>query len=343
MVGIKDVAERAGVAVSTVSYVISGKRSVSPETRSAVLHAMRDLDYVPNRAARALRSHWGGSTHILALSAPAHGDTDYTNWSAFFLSVAKRSRHHGYEVLLLMDNDQVDDLTRLSDSGLVDGILLLDVDADDIRVDAARNLMVPMVSIGVPKDVSNVYAIDLDFERIGRDAVTTAYRMGHRHLLHIGGVPEVYERGSNFMIRLRESIHRAAQYLGITLTFMPANGADLKSSQQLIDEAFEKDPEISVIIGQPNMVYLNNIQVALERRGLTIPNDISMMAVATFGNASALMTPLDEIPMRPSATCARAVDMMIEVLSGKTLSPGVVELLESKVIRRGSMRNLGTA
>lgn len=60
MVGIKEVAERAGVAVSTVSYVISGKRSVSADTRLRVLQAMRELDYVPSRSARMLRRSRGG-------------------------------------------------------------------------------------------------------------------------------------------------------------------------------------------------------------------------------------------------------------------------------------------
>ena len=45
MAGIKDVAARAGVSISTVSYVMSGKRSVKEETRLKVLRAARELGY----------------------------------------------------------------------------------------------------------------------------------------------------------------------------------------------------------------------------------------------------------------------------------------------------------
>ena len=55
MAGIKDVAVRAGVSISTVSYVMSGKRSVRNETKIKVMQAARELNYFPNAGARMLR------------------------------------------------------------------------------------------------------------------------------------------------------------------------------------------------------------------------------------------------------------------------------------------------
>lgn len=282
----------------------------------------------------------GGGAKILALSAPEHDDTDYANWATFFLAVAQRSRKHGYEVLLLMNAHQTEELMRISDSGLIDGVLLLDVELDDERVELARKLLVPVVAIGIPDDTGNVYAIDLDFERMGREAVEIAYRLGHRHLLHFGGVSKVYERGSNFMIRTRDAVQRTAKRLGMTVTFVPAEGYDLDTTQRQIDEAFRRDRHISAVFGQSNMPHLNNMQAALSRRGLRIPDDISMMALATFGNAENLVCPLDEMPMQPFATCGRAVDVMADVLGGRDLASGVVELVPTKWIRRGSMRSV---
>ena len=63
-----DIAERAGVALSTVSYVLSGKRSVSPEIRERVLAAVEELSYRPHRSARALAS---GASHTIALFLPS--------------------------------------------------------------------------------------------------------------------------------------------------------------------------------------------------------------------------------------------------------------------------------
>ena len=67
MATIADVARRAGVAPSTVSYVLTNRRRISPPTRKAVERAIRDLDYRPHAGARALR---GARTRVLALSFP---------------------------------------------------------------------------------------------------------------------------------------------------------------------------------------------------------------------------------------------------------------------------------
>src|SRR5262249_57542160 len=62
------IAERAGVALSTVSYVLSGKRTVSQQMRERVLAAVEELDYRPYRPARALAS---GTSHTIALFLPS--------------------------------------------------------------------------------------------------------------------------------------------------------------------------------------------------------------------------------------------------------------------------------
>ena len=68
---IRDVAARAGVTISTVSYALSGKRSVPADVRLRVQRAIEELDYQPNASARALRQQ---STRTLGLLGPTHDD-----------------------------------------------------------------------------------------------------------------------------------------------------------------------------------------------------------------------------------------------------------------------------
>lgn len=99
MAGIKDVAARAGVSISTVSYVMSGKRSVKEETRLKVLRAARELGYRTSGQTRAVHGGW---TKVLALSSPLHEYTDYSNYAIFFFALATRAKRYGYDILLLM-------------------------------------------------------------------------------------------------------------------------------------------------------------------------------------------------------------------------------------------------
>ena len=141
MAGIKDVAARAGVSISTVSYVMSGKRSVKEETRLKVLRAARELGYRTSGQTRAIHGGW---TKVLALSSPLHEYTDYSNYAIFFFALATRAKRYGYDILLLMHEYGDRELTRIARSGMVDGILLLDVLMTDSRAEVAAMLDVPV-------------------------------------------------------------------------------------------------------------------------------------------------------------------------------------------------------
>lgn len=124
MANIHDVARVAGVSISTVSYALSGKRSIAESTRRRIDDAVLKLDYRPNAGARMLK---GTRTNILALSAPLHSGTYAPAHMTFVLSVATAARKYDYDVLLLTQDEATSGLRRVARSSLVDGIILLDV------------------------------------------------------------------------------------------------------------------------------------------------------------------------------------------------------------------------
>ena len=191
MVGIKDVAGKAGVSISTVSYVMSGKRPISPATRRRVLAAAREIGYVPapgEHAARATR------THFVALSSPVHDSTSYTNYFTYFLHFLRQARFHGYETLLLTEENGGEQLARLIDTGLVDGVVLMDVNMDDSRLAVAAATGVPFVSIGLPGADTGIPCVDIDFTLMGGGIIDRLDRLGHSRIMFIGGKHVDYER-----------------------------------------------------------------------------------------------------------------------------------------------------
>src|SRR4051812_16785391 len=75
MATIKDVAQRAGVAVSTISHALTGKRPVSAQTRQRIFEAIEELGYRPNHQAQALVS---GYTQNVALLFPFEYEAENT-------------------------------------------------------------------------------------------------------------------------------------------------------------------------------------------------------------------------------------------------------------------------
>ncbi len=136
MTGIKDVAREAGVSASTVSYVLSGKRSISAKTTDKVMAAVDKLGYTPDASARKMR---GMRNQLIALSSPIRGDINKARYNAYFLRTAWAARNAGYDVMLLTGPDAMKDIRRVTQSNLVDGVVLLDVEQDDERA-AAHDL-----------------------------------------------------------------------------------------------------------------------------------------------------------------------------------------------------------
>ena len=92
-----DVARLAGVSPSTVSYVISGRRTISDATKAKVLSAMRELNYTPDAFAQGLA---GSRRGILALHFPTSVDGYSSTEFEYVTAAMERARALGAEVLL---------------------------------------------------------------------------------------------------------------------------------------------------------------------------------------------------------------------------------------------------
>lgn len=337
MAGIKDVAKRSGVSISTVSYVLSGKRSVSKETKQKVLKAARELQYSPNAGARMLR---GDRTHIIALSAPMYETTDYSNYSVFFLKTVQRARRYHYDVLLVAGNDEEQDLDRIMESGLADGVIMLDVNIDDSRVRLARKSNIPFVSIGDPGDTDSMNAVDTDFARMGRMALDRLADAGHTKVLFMGGKKFDYDRGSNFMIRLRNAVLEEATRRGVNVVTLYQPDGDMAGLQKAVEGELKRNPDITAVLAQSSLLQLGNLTTALGRMGLRIPEDISVVSAGVGGDSSTLSTPVDSLPLLPDVVCQRGVDILMDVLAGKQQRSGTFELVAPTYVDHGSVAHL---
>jgi len=126
---MSDVAKRAGVALSTVSYALNGTRPVSTETRKRIFTAMDELGYRPHALARGLASK---RSRIIALLFPTpERGLGFTELE-FVTSAANAARDSGYNLLLwsseIHDQDEMYHLTR---QGLVDGVVVMEVCLED--------------------------------------------------------------------------------------------------------------------------------------------------------------------------------------------------------------------
>ena len=230
MATIGDVAQAAGVSRSTASYALSGKRAISADVRRRVEDAVRELGYTPNAGARALAT---SQTMVIGLLAQFLEDEFAPAMLQYMLGVSNTARELGYDILLVTEADGTRALRRITDSRMVDGVVLLNVAERDERLPILRAAGQPGALVGLPADCTGVDVFDLDFEEAGRLMVDHLHRLGHREVALVSQPEHVIERGGAYVWRLQNAAVEAARARGITLHTVSASSHQPDVGQDL--------------------------------------------------------------------------------------------------------------
>lgn len=319
MANITEVAEAAGVSISTVSYALSGKRPVSPDTRRRIQKVVDELGYTPNAGARMLA---GRRTQIFALTEPLRKDTHVPTHMLFVIATAIAARRSDYDILLLTDEQAQAGMSRVASNGLVDAILVLDVAPDDARVALARQIATPSIFIGVPDDNEGLICVDLDFEAAIARSVDLLADAGHRSIGLVGQADTAYEK-SNFPPRVRAGFLSRCAERGVDAAHGTTGGKHAsRSATRRTVSALLDGGATALVLHCAEEAHVA-VFAELAERGLRVPEDVSLISVGSSFDTSALAIPLDSIPLVPEASCDLAVALALESLEVVPPAPGV--------------------
>ncbi|HEY0247058.1 MAG TPA: LacI family DNA-binding transcriptional regulator [Gryllotalpicola sp.] len=310
---MQQVADRAGVSISTVSFVVNDTKPVTPETRERVLQAISELGYRRNTMARALASR---RSRILALIYPM---LDHRNHHAFIEAAATAAKEHGYNLVLwpLHSDDVGTEITSLIQAGFADGVLLMEVQFDDERVTRLQEANAPFALIGRTRELEGIDYVDIDFERSTELAIDELARLGHRDfglvIEDLSGTPLA---GYAPPFRTEETFRTVLAGRGLNgVVFRIPHRAQAISS--LADVMLRDAPRTTAIISMHDEASLSLV-TTLPHRGIQIPRDVSIIAIATSTAMAELMDPVLSAYDGPGWQLGReAAEALIARLEGR--------------------------
>jgi DNA-binding LacI/PurR family transcriptional regulator len=310
---MQQVADRAKVSISTVSFVINGTKQVTPETRERVLEAIAELGYRRNTVARALATR---RSRILALIYPLF---DYRHHHAFVEAAATAAKEHGYNLVLwpVHSDDVSTEITSLIQAGFAEGVLLMEVQLDDERVTRLRAAEAPFALIGRTRELDGIDYVDIDFERSTQAAVEQLASLGHRHfsliIEDLSGTPLA---GYAPPVRTEQAFRAAIAERGLTgSVFRVPHEPHAVST--VAETVLGAAPDTTAIISMHDEACLVLVN-SLPRHGLRIPDDVSIVAIA----ASTLTTDL----MDPPVTTYEGLGQEL----GRTAAEALIARLEGR-------------
>jgi LacI family transcriptional regulator len=275
-VTIRAVAREAGVSVSTVSNVISGRfHQMTPATRERVLLAMKRLEYRPNHVARSLVTNRTATIGLIM--------SEVTNslYPLVTIGAEAACREAGYSLLLASaDSDEAErKAVEVMREKRVDALVLFSISyvtADNDYLVQADREGLPIVALNrhVPDDTP-LSTVLFDHHLGGCQATRHLIALGHARIAHIAG-PSFRLTG----VQRRGGYEAALREAGFTVdTDLVMEGDySFESGERIMTELLATQPT-AVFVGGDAMA-LGAIR-ALSRAGVHVPNDLSVVA---FGN-----------------------------------------------------------
>jgi LacI family transcriptional regulator len=319
---LRDVAQHAGVSITTVSNVVRNWPHVSSSTRHKVESAIRELGYTPHAVAQGLRT---GQTRVIAFVVP---DLSNPYFAAIVSAAESVAQEHGYTILVFNSHEDAEYEARciqIAARRWADGLLL----ASTIQGGhgAFAPVKIPLVAIDrVPEGYTGPFC-SLDHLHAGRLATQHLVDLGHRRIAHLGG-PAL--AGS--------AVARERGYAEV----LTQNGIDYRrvttaSSAWGCDDGYLAMQHVLAQPERPTAVFASNDRMAIGAlhaigdNQLRVPDDISLVGVDDIEMSRHMSPPLTTVS-QPLVEMARAgIDLLLRIVRGETpqqqqllLEPGLV-------------------
>jgi len=301
---IKDVAERAGVSVTTVSRIMNNRGAISEKTRKKVMRVMKELDYQPNEMARSLLTK---RSRIIGLIIPY---LDHPFFSRLSEAIENACYNNGYKVLICTSANHPDkerEIVSMLRANKVDGILLCSR-LEDASIYADYEL--PMVSI--ERTISNVPSVSCDNYRGGSLAAQALINGGCKHPVMFGNKTAAYLPAHLRYQGFRDECDRA----GISYYECHIGEDDLfgENFRKNMDELMEAHPDIDGIFATSDILAAR-AYVKLLDSGLSAPKNFQIVGfdgidISDYFNISTIAQPVKQMGKF-------SVDMLLKRIDGQ--------------------------
>ncbi|MGW4792037.1 LacI family DNA-binding transcriptional regulator [Nonomuraea sp. NPDC004297] len=187
---ISDIAERAGVSIGAVSFALNGRPGVSETTRRRILAIAAEMGWRPNAAARGLsesRAHTVGL--VIARSADTLGVEPF--FMKFIAGMESELAITRTALLLQVVPDHARSIEAINDwwaERRVDGLIVMDLWAEDARLPVLESMGIPAVLVGRPRP-GGMPAVWSDDAAAVTEAVDFLVGLGHRRIARVAGLP----------------------------------------------------------------------------------------------------------------------------------------------------------
>jgi LacI family transcriptional regulator len=324
-VTIQDVAEIAGVSVSTVSRVLNDKDDVAPETYEKVQKVIAELSYTSSLAAKSMRSH---KTNVIGLIMP---DVEGPFAIQVMRGINRAITELGYDLLVYTGGDakkkssadREQRYVSLLNSSITDGVIVVTPAATSFSTAS------PVVVVD-PNNVSPDCPAVIAANRAGAlVAMEYLISLGHRRIGFIGGRPE-----------LQSAVQRLQGYKdGLRQAGIPLDPELIKAGDYSTETGMICAQKLLNLSDSPTAIFAANDQSAIgvikaaQEAGLRVPDDLSVVGFDNIPEAVYINPGLTTIDQSVDKMGYVATEMLVSLIQGESLDSNLYKMPTHLIIR----------
>lgn len=329
-IGVKDVAQHAGVSVGTVSNVLNRPGKVAPRTVQRVMRSIEELGFVRNDAARQLRAGTSTAIGLIVL------DVRNPFFSSLALGAEDRARKTGYSILTGNSDEKSDREAAyldLFEQQRMAGVLISPVGDVDARLERLRSRGTPAVLVDRLTPTGTFSSVSVDDIAGGMLAGRHLLDQGRRRIAFVGGplsIRQVHDRLTGLQQAVGNMADASIEIVtGDALTILEGR----RCGEIIANRPPRERPD--AIFAANDLMALGVLQALVMLGSIRVPDDIALIGYDDIDFAAGAVVPLTSVRQPAALLGSTAVELLLaEARDGAT--PGRSVVFQPELVVRAS-------
>jgi DNA-binding LacI/PurR family transcriptional regulator len=327
---IRDVAKRAGVAISTASAAINRSAPVSEDVIAKVEEAVRAIGYVPHGGAQSLRS---GQSKLIGLIVPNITNPHFAAVARIVETVCLNAGYMSVVYSTGQDETRETQILRMMRQQRVAGLIIIPTQSHARHGrHLGAEIHVPTVLLDMPVAGLAYDVIKLDNVRAARLATEHLLALGHKRIAVLCGLPGLLT--SEDRLRGYLDAHAASNITPDPALQLPGHFEQARAFA-CVSEIMAQPQKPTGLVSFSNMMTIGALK-ALKTLGLSVPHDLSVIGIDDFDFADLLDPPPTLVRVPIADMAERSIRLLLEQIETKRTPTGKMEVFAPVLIERGS-------
>lgn len=329
---LRDVARRAGVAISTASAALNRSAPVSEDVLAKVEDAVRAIGYVPHGAAQSLRS---GRSKLIGLIVPNIANPHFAAIARIVETVCLASGYLSVVYSTGQDGARENQILRMMRQQRVAGLLIVPTRSDaEHGHRLAMEIHVPTLLLDMRVEGLGFDVVKLDNVRAARMATEHLIALGHRRigvLTGLAGLLTSEDRLQGYLDAFK------AAGLAVEDSLLLQGDYEKETAFASVTSLMSGPQPPTALVSFSNMMTLGAM-LALRAASLCVPRDISLVGIDDFEFAELLDPPLTVVGAPVDVMAERSIRLLLDELETKRSPTGKLEVFAPLLVERASCR-----